>query len=73
MQRRGQRSVWGTAAPLARHDSSWRVYKRNRQVTHPHPSFTPDNRAVLYTSDVDFRRFKFLKVVDPFKHPAHKP
>jgi len=43
----------GTAAPLARHDSSWRVYKRNRQVTHPHPSFTPDSRAVLYTSDVD--------------------
>ncbi|MDU1024757.1 MAG: oligogalacturonate lyase family protein, partial [Leclercia adecarboxylata] len=22
-----------------------------RQVTHPHPSFSPDNKWVLYTSD----------------------
>ncbi len=50
----------GRATPLARHDSSWRVYKRNRQVTHPHPSFTPDNRAVLYTSDVDGEPALFL-------------
>jgi oligogalacturonide lyase len=39
--------------PIARHDSSWRVHKGNRQVTHPHPSFTPDERAVLFTSDRD--------------------
>ena len=50
----------GTSRPLARHDSSWRVYKRNRQVTHPHPSFTPDNRAVLYTSDCDGEPALFL-------------
>lgn len=50
----------GTAMPLARHDSSWRVYKRNRQVTHPHPSFSPDNRRVLYTSDVDGEPALFL-------------
>lgn len=46
----------GVAAPhrrIARHDSSWRVHKGNRQVTHPHPSFTPDNRAVLFSSDRD--------------------
>ena len=50
----------GTAMPLARHNSSWRVYKRNRQVTHPHPSFSPDNRRVLYTSDVDGEPALFL-------------
>ncbi|MFO1325971.1 MAG: oligogalacturonate lyase family protein [Rubrivivax sp.] len=43
----------GTQRPLARHDSSWRVRHGNRQVTHPHPSFTPDERAVLFTSDRD--------------------
>ena len=41
----------GTERSIARHDSSWRVYKGNRQVTHPHPSFTPDEKQVLYTSD----------------------
>ncbi|RZT91959.1 oligogalacturonate lyase family protein [Rivibacter subsaxonicus] len=43
----------GSERVVARHDSSWRVYKGNRQVTHPHPSFTPDNKRVLFTSDVD--------------------
>lgn len=43
----------GTSHRIARHDSSWRVRHGNRQVTHPHPSFTPDGRAVLYTSDAD--------------------
>lgn len=46
----------GAAQPqrrIARHDSSWRVHKGNRQVTHPHPSFTPDDRAVLFSSDRD--------------------
>jgi oligogalacturonide lyase len=43
----------GTSRPIARHDSSWRVYKGNRQVTHPHPSFAPGERQVLFTSDCD--------------------
>jgi oligogalacturonide lyase len=41
----------GTARSIARHDSSWRVYKGDRQVTHPHPSFTPDERQVLFSCD----------------------
>lgn len=38
---------------VARHDSSWRVYKGNRQVTHPHPSFTPDQKQVLFSADAE--------------------
>lgn len=38
-------------ARLAAHNSSWRVLNGDRQVTHPHPSFTPDNRQVLFTTD----------------------
>ena len=38
---------------LAAHNSSWRVLNGDRQVTHPHPSFTPDNRQVLFTSDFE--------------------
>ncbi|MCC3747777.1 oligogalacturonate lyase family protein [Rouxiella badensis] len=40
-------------APLAAHNSSWRVLDGDRQVTHPHPSFSPDDSHVLYTSDVE--------------------
>jgi len=36
---------------IARHDSSWGVYKGDRQVTHPHPSFTPDQSQVLFSCD----------------------
>ncbi len=43
----------GTERRVARHDSSWRVYKGNRQVTHPHPSFTPDERQVLFSADAE--------------------
>lgn len=43
----------GQMRRIARHDSSWRVYLGNRQVTHPHPSFTPDERQVLYTTDAE--------------------
>jgi oligogalacturonide lyase len=43
----------GTERKVARHDSSWRVYKGNRQVTHPHPSFTPDERQVLFSADAE--------------------
>jgi oligogalacturonide lyase len=41
----------GRTRPIARHDSSWGVYKESRQVTHPHPSFTPDEKHVLYSCD----------------------
>jgi oligogalacturonide lyase len=41
----------GTARRIARHDSSWGVYKGSRQVTHPHPSFTPDERRILFSAD----------------------
>ena len=41
----------GTTRPIARHDSGWDVYKDDRQVTHPHPSFTPDNKQVLFSCD----------------------
>jgi len=37
----------GTFEPLARHDSSMQL-----QVGHPHPIFTPDDKGVLYTSDL---------------------
>ncbi len=50
----------GTQRPIARHDTSWRVYKANRQVTHPHPSFTPDQKRVLYSSDCDGEPALFL-------------
>lgn len=38
---------------IARHDTSWDTFANSRQVTHPHPSFTPDDKAVLFTSDKD--------------------
>jgi oligogalacturonide lyase len=41
----------GTERPIARHDSSWQVYKGDRQVTHPHPSFSPDEKQVLFSCD----------------------
>lgn len=41
----------GTTRRIARHDSSWGVYKGDRQVTHPHPSFTPDEKQVLWSCD----------------------
>lgn len=41
----------GTQQAICRHDSSWKVLDGDRQVTHPHPSFSPDNRWVLFTSD----------------------
>lgn len=43
----------GTTRPIAHHDSSWGVYKGNRQVTHPHPSFTPDEKQVLFSCDAE--------------------
>lgn len=55
----------GTSRRVARHDSSWSVYKGNRQVTHPHPSFTPDERQVLYSTDSDGEPALFLADVGP--------
>ncbi len=43
----------GTSRQVARHDSSWKVHKGNRQVTHPHPSFTPDQKQVLFSADAE--------------------
>ncbi|MDP3083525.1 MAG: oligogalacturonate lyase family protein [Rubrivivax sp.] len=43
----------GTTRRIARHDSSWRVHMGSRQVTHPHPSFTPDQRQVLFSADAE--------------------
>jgi oligogalacturonide lyase len=43
----------GTSRAIARHDSSWKVHKGSRQVTHPHPSFTPDEKHVLFSSDAE--------------------
>ncbi|MFO1252016.1 MAG: oligogalacturonate lyase family protein [Inhella sp.] len=43
----------GSTRRVARHDSSWGVYKGNRQVTHPHPSFTPDETQVLFSCDAE--------------------
>lgn len=38
---------------ICRHDTSWREYKGNTQATHPHPSFTPDEQRILFSSDRD--------------------
>ncbi len=43
----------GATQRIARHDSSWKVHKGNRQVTHPHPSFTPDGKQVLFSADAE--------------------
>ncbi|MDI3362004.1 oligogalacturonate lyase family protein [Lelliottia sp. V89_10] len=41
----------GTQKAICQHNTSWKVLDGDRQVTHPHPSFSPDNQWVLYTSD----------------------
>ncbi|ARJ42235.1 oligogalacturonate lyase [Pantoea alhagi] len=57
---------------LAAHNSSWRVLDGDRQVTHPHPSFTPDNRQVLFTSDYEGQPALYLAAIrdDFFDQPA---
>ncbi|WP_127956588.1 oligogalacturonate lyase family protein [Serratia microhaemolytica] len=45
---------------LAAHNTSWRVFEGDRQITHPHPSFTPDNKQVLFTSDCDGKPALYL-------------
>lgn len=43
----------GTQKAICQHNTSWKVLDGDRQVTHPHPSFSPDNKWVLYTSDAE--------------------
>lgn len=52
-------------APLAAHKTSWQVLDGDRQVTHPHPSFSPDNRHVLFTSDDDGLPALYLVEIPP--------
>ena len=54
----------GTTRPIARHDSGWDVYKDSRQVTHPHPSFTPDEKQVLFSCDKERPGEPALYLVD---------
>ena len=42
-----------TIKAIAEHNTSWVVLNGDRQINHPHPSFTPDNQSVLYGSDVN--------------------
>lgn len=41
------------AYKLVKHNSSWKVLNGDRQVTHPHPSFSPDNQYVYYSCDAE--------------------
>ncbi len=41
------------AQKLCKHNSSWAVLNGDRQITHPHPSFTPNDNGVLFTSDFE--------------------
>lgn len=52
-------------ARLAAHNSSWRVLNGDRQVTHPHPSFTPDNLQVLFTTDYEGTPALYLATLPP--------
>ncbi len=55
----------GSIRAIAHHDSSWGVYKGSRQVTHPHPSFTPDDKQVLFSSDARGEPALYLADVAP--------
>ena len=50
---------------IARHDTSWATVANSRQVTHPHPSFTPDNKAVLFSSDKDGKPALYMARLPP--------
>lgn len=45
---------------VARHDTSWKVVNGDRQLTHPHPSFSPDEKSILYSSDRNGNTALFL-------------
>jgi oligogalacturonide lyase len=60
-------------APLAAHNSSWRVLDGDRQVTHPHPSFSPDDRHVLFTTDYEGLPALYLaEIPDALLHSLKK-
>lgn len=42
-----------SAQKLCKHSTSWDVLDGDRQITHPHPSFTPNDDGVLFTSDFE--------------------
>ena len=48
---------------LVKHNSSWRVLDGDRQVTHPHPSFSPDGKKVLFTTDFEGKPALYLSDV----------
>jgi oligogalacturonide lyase len=50
----------GSCTRIAAHNTSWDVLDGSRQVTHPHPSFTPDSKHVLYSSDCDGKPALYL-------------
>ncbi len=41
------------ATKLAKHSTSWQVLDGDRQITHPHPSFLPNDSGVLFGSDFE--------------------
>lgn len=45
---------------LVKHNSSWKVLDGDRQVTHPHPSFSPNDKHVLFTSDFEGKPALYL-------------
>lgn len=53
-----------TSKKIAHHDTSWKVVNGDRQLTHPHPSFTPDEKSVLYSSDCNGTTALFLASVN---------
>jgi oligogalacturonide lyase len=53
----------GQHAKLAQHNSTWKVLDGDRQVTHPHPSFSPDDSQVLFTSDYEGKPALYLASV----------
>ncbi|SEQ56728.1 oligogalacturonate lyase family protein [Basfia succiniciproducens] len=52
---------------LAKHSSSWQVLDGDRQITHPHPSFNPDDSAVLFGSDFEGRPAIYLADISQLK------
>ncbi|HEX5127905.1 MAG TPA: oligogalacturonate lyase family protein [Rhodocyclaceae bacterium] len=42
-----------TSRRICAHNTSWRDYLGNTQTSHPHPSFTPDEKRVLFSSDFE--------------------
>ncbi|WP_368762865.1 oligogalacturonate lyase family protein [Klebsiella michiganensis] len=50
---------------VARHDTSWATVANSRQVTHPHPSFTPDDSAILFSSDKDGKPAVYIAKLPP--------